>query len=84
LREGHRLGVLKKKVVRRKFGHKMDELAKDKIKLHNGEPNDLYSSQNIVWVMKSRGMSWTDHVACMGRGDVYTEFWCGNLGWSSD
>jgi len=28
---------------------------------------------------KSRRMRKAGHVACMGRGEVYTGFWCGNL-----
>jgi hypothetical protein len=35
-------------------------------KLHNEELNDLYSSPNIVLVIKSR-MRWTVHVAHMGE-----------------
>jgi len=35
--------------------------------LHNEELNDLYSSPNIVQVIKSRRMSWAGHVACMGE-----------------
>jgi len=34
-------------------------------KLHNEELNDLYSSPNIVRVIKLRRMRWTGHVACM-------------------
>jgi len=41
-------------------------------KLHNEELNDLYSSPNIDWVIKSRRMRWEGHVACMGeRKGVY-------------
>jgi len=36
-------------------------------KLHNEELNDLYSSLNIVRVIKSRVMRWAGHVACMGE-----------------
>ena len=36
-------------------------------KLHNEELNDLYSSPNIVWVVKSRRMRWAGHVARMGK-----------------
>jgi hypothetical protein len=37
----------------------------------------LYSSPNIVRVIKSRRMRWAGHVARMGRGDVFTGFWLG-------
>jgi len=37
--------------------------------------NDLYSSPNIVRVIKSRRMRWVGHVACMGeRRDIYRVF----------
>jgi len=35
--------------------------------LHNEELNDLYSSPNIVRVIKSRRMRWAGHVALMGE-----------------
>jgi hypothetical protein len=35
-------------------------------KLHNDELHSLYSSPNIVRVIKSRGMRWAGHVARMG------------------
>jgi hypothetical protein len=31
------------------------------------EVNDLYSSPNILQVIKSRRMKWAGHVACMGQ-----------------
>jgi len=34
---------------------------------------------NIIRVMKSRRMSWAEHVASMGRGEVHRGFWWGNL-----
>ena len=36
-------------------------------RLHNKELNDLYSSPNIVRVIKSRRMRWAGHVARMGE-----------------
>jgi hypothetical protein len=36
--------------------------------LHNDELHSLYSSQNIVRVIKSRRMRWAGHVARMGEG----------------
>ena len=35
---------------------------------HSEELNDLYSSLNIIRVMKSRKMRWAGHVACIGDG----------------
>ena len=46
---------------------------------YNEELNDLYSSPNIVRVIKSRRMKWAGHVAQRGRGEAYTGFWWGNL-----
>jgi hypothetical protein len=36
--------------------------------LHNDELHSLYSSPNIVTVIKSRRMRWAVHVARMGKG----------------
>jgi hypothetical protein len=54
------------RVLRRIFGTKRDEVTREWRKLHNGELNDLYCSPTIVWVIKSRRMWWTRHVARMG------------------
>jgi len=40
---------------------------------------DLYSSPNIIRVIKSRKKRWAAHVARMGRGEMYTGVWWGNL-----
>jgi hypothetical protein len=43
--------------------------------LHNDELHDLYSSPNIVGVIKARRLRWVGHVACMGEGrGVYRVF----------
>jgi hypothetical protein len=36
-------------------------------KLHNEELHNLYSSSNIIRIMKSRRMRWAGHVARMGE-----------------
>jgi len=46
-------------------------------KLHNDELRSLYSSPNIVRVIKSRRLRWVGHVARMGEGEVFTGFWLG-------
>jgi hypothetical protein len=78
LREEHWLRVFVKTVFRI-FGPKRDEVTGEWRKLHNEELNDRYSSPNTVRVIKSRRIRWAGHVARMGREEVYTWFWCGNL-----
>ena len=65
--------------MRRIFERKRDEVTGEWRKLHNEELNDLYCLPNIVRVIKSRRMRWAGHVARIGRGEVYTGFWWGNL-----
>jgi hypothetical protein len=54
-------------LLRRIFGHKMEE-DRSWRKLHNDELHSLYSSPNIVRVIKSRRMRWARHVARMEEG----------------
>ena len=59
-------------MLRRIFGPKRDEVTGEWRKLHNEELKGLYSSPNIVRVIKSRRMRWAGHVARMGEGrEVY-------------
>jgi hypothetical protein len=46
------------RVLRRIFGSKRDEVTGKWRRLHNEELNDLYSSPNIIRVIKSRRMRW--------------------------
>ena len=78
LREERRLRVFENRKLRI-FGSKADKLTGAWRKLHNGKFNDLYTSPNIVRVIKSRRMGWAGHVARMGRREACTEFWWGNL-----
>ena len=68
---GKKLRVFENMVLRI-FGPRRDEVTGDWRRLHKEELNDLYSSPNVVWVIKSRRMRWAGHVACMGeeRGGV--------------
>ena len=56
LMEERRLRVFENRVLRRVFGPKRDEVTGEWRKLHNEELNNLYSSHNIVRVIKSRRM----------------------------
>jgi len=79
LREERGLMLVENRVLRRIFGPKRDVVTGEWRKQHNGELNDLYSSSNIVRVIKSRSLRWAGHVAHMGRGEVYSGFWWRNL-----
>jgi hypothetical protein len=54
-------------VLRRIFGPKRDDVTGEWRKLRNEELNNLYSSLNIVRVIKLRRMRWAGHVARLGR-----------------
>jgi hypothetical protein len=73
-REEQRLRVFENRVLRRIFGPTRDEAKWDWRRLHNEELNDLYSSPNIIGVIKSRRMRWVGHVAWMGTREVHTGF----------
>jgi hypothetical protein len=67
LGEECRLRVFENRMLRKIFGPKREEDGSWK-KLHNDELHSLYSSLNIVRVIKSRRTRWAGHVACMGDG----------------
>jgi hypothetical protein len=52
------------------FGPKRDEVTGKWGKLHDDELICMYSSPNIVRVIKSRRMRWVGHVALMVRVEV--------------
>jgi hypothetical protein len=66
LREEHRRRVFENRMLRI-FGPKREEDGSSR-KLHNDELHSLYSSLNIVRVIKSRRMRWAGHVAHMREG----------------
>jgi hypothetical protein len=50
-------------VLRKTFGSERDEVNWEWRRLHNNELCDLYSSTNIIRVIKSRIIRWVGHVA---------------------
>jgi hypothetical protein len=71
LREECRLRVFENRVLRRIFEPKRDEVTGEWRRLHNKKLYALYSSPNIIRVIKSRRLRWAGHVARMG-GEVHT------------
>jgi hypothetical protein len=70
--------VFQNRVLRRIFGPKRDEVRGGWRKLHNEELHNLYSSPNIIRMIKSKRMGCAGHVAQMGRKEMHTEFWLEN------
>jgi hypothetical protein len=59
--------VFENRVLRRIFGSKRDDVTTEWRNLHNEELIDLYSSPNIVRLIKSRRIRWAGHVERMGE-----------------
>jgi len=66
LREERMLTVFENRVLRRIFVPRKDKVTGEWRRLEKEETNDLYSSPNIVRVIKSRRMRWAGHVARVG------------------
>jgi hypothetical protein len=62
-----RLWVFENRVLRRIFGPKRDEVTGEWRRLHKKELYALYSSPNIIRVIKSRRLRWSGRVARMGE-----------------
>jgi hypothetical protein len=63
VREEYKLRVFENRVLRRIFGPERDRVAGGWRKLHNEELHNLYTSQSIIRIIKSRRMRWAGHVA---------------------
>jgi hypothetical protein len=59
--------VFENRVLRGIFGPKRDEATGEWRRLHNEGLNGLYSSPNIIRVIKWRGMRWAWLIARMGE-----------------
>jgi hypothetical protein len=59
--------VFENRVLRNIFGPKSDGVTGGWRKLHNEELHNLYSSPNIIRIIKSRRMRWAGNVARMGK-----------------
>jgi hypothetical protein len=67
--------MFENRVLRRMSVPKREEVTGDWRKLHNEELQNLYSSTNIIRMIKSRRMRWAGHVGRMGRRGIHIGYW---------
>jgi hypothetical protein len=67
LMKEYRLRAFENRVLRKIFGFKRVEVVRGWRKLNNEELNSLFSSPNIITVVKSRMMRCVGHVSRMGE-----------------
>jgi hypothetical protein len=65
LSEENRSRMFDNRVARRIFGPEREKIARGGRKLRNEELLNLYVSSHIIRVVKSRRISWDNHVARM-------------------
>jgi hypothetical protein len=75
VREEHRRRVFENRVLRRIFGPKWDEVMGGWRKLYIEELHNLYSSPNIIRIIKSRTMRWEDMWHEWGRRGACISYW---------
>jgi hypothetical protein len=71
--------VFENRVLRKISGPKGEEITGEWTKLNNEELKTLYSSY-VTGMIKSKRMRWAGYVAFMGKGEVHTGPWWGNMG----
>jgi hypothetical protein len=69
--------VFENTMLRRIFGPKRDDVARDWRKLHNEELHNLYSSPSIIRMIKSKRVRWAGHVSRMGEKKIAYEVFLG-------
>jgi hypothetical protein len=68
--------MFENRILRKIFWPTRDKVTEDWRRLHKEELCGLYSSSNIIRVIKSRILRWIGHVERIeGTGKVYKGFW---------
>jgi hypothetical protein len=75
IREERKIRVFENRVLRSTFRPKRDKIVGYWRKLHNEELYNLCPSPNIIRMIKSTGLRWSDHVARLGRRLTHKGVW---------
>jgi hypothetical protein len=67
--------VFENRVLRKIFQSKRNEVTGGLRKLHNEEIHNVYSSPNIIRMIKSRRMRWTEHAGRKRRRGMHVGYW---------
>jgi hypothetical protein len=70
--------MFENRVLGRIFGPNRDKITGSWTKLYNEELHNLYSSPNVIKMIKSRRMRWAGHVASTDRRKMHERFWWEN------
>jgi hypothetical protein len=70
--------VFEKRVLRRIFGPKIDKVRGGWRELQNEELHNIYSSPNIIRMVKSRTMKWAGHIAVVKTKRSESRIWVEN------
>jgi len=73
------LRVFENKVLRKIFGPKREDVTAGWEKLHKYEFRHLYSSPNIILVVKLMRISYSRDVTRVGETRIHSEFWWRSL-----
>jgi hypothetical protein len=65
-------------MLRKIFVRKGNNVTREWRKLHDEGLNDLYSSPNVIRMIKSRWMTSAGRVAHVGKREMHTWFWWRN------
>jgi len=70
-----RLRFFENRMLMKIFGPARDKVNRERRRLYNKEVYDLYSSPNVIWVMKWRRMGRAGYMAQMGDRRRVNGFW---------
>jgi hypothetical protein len=79
LTEELKLRFSEHRALKKISGPKGGEVTREWRRRHNEELHALYSSPNVIQLIRSRGLTGAGRLALWETGEMHTEFWWGEL-----